>query len=304
MIGGWCSTDANYKCPASNKEECDAQNGDWCVSSGMSSTTASAANMGWCNSVKGSCPVNDKATCTAKGRKWCSYNNSSSTTTTPMYSNGWCANVGEKCPDDNNVPPPVPPPTPPITMSWPNTQTECDSYSGRWCANNYGGYCQMATRKCPPQIKTGYMMCWDNSMVSSGSTCPDMPTTETACLKTGKHWCANMAAVSSALTMNSGWCSNETCMVMPPAGMMICPDGVSSAKKLTDCPKGGLTLPPPPEPVRTIDCPDGERVPAGIPCPVYIICEGGVKDKSKDQFPKPDEISDCRSNGGSWCSAS
>ncbi len=116
----------------------------------------------------------------------------------------------------------------------------------------------MATMTCPAPYKEGTMTCWDNTQIPNTQSCPTMPTTETACKAVNKNWCVSTYSGGSS---GSGWCSANSCMSMPPAGQMTCPDGKSFGKVLTDCPKGTTVIPTPepkpepkPEPTPEKDC--------------------------------------------------
>ncbi len=297
---GWCAT-SGQTCPAYDEASCKAQNGEWCkdqyqVNSGS----------GWCASNGGSCPVNDQATCTAKNRTWCP---------NQYGGQGWCASTGYSCngtsqtgptpvvspvvtpnqPASNQPAPSSTSPTAPSTnlvtpvtptpvFTWPMKETECKMYYGLWCQSSGGpvmsvnsGYCNMANRTCPTPLPMNQTRCWDNSSVLMGSLCPAMPDNGTDCKKQGKYWCVPSGG-------GSGWCSVDVCMVNPPAGKMSCPDGISFAAALTDCPKKpGEIVSPPVDEILT-KCADGSSVQKGIACP-------------------DDTVSVCAGKGGVWCSA-
>ena len=304
---GWCTSSATEKCPAYTETDCKTQNGDWCPPSYSGGT-------GWCNSMPGSCPINDKATCEAKSRSWC---------TSQYGGSGWCTSTGMTCSGTytppsptptpyptpttpTTTPTPTPPPTPAPTFTWPNTQTDCETYSGLWCKNESSystsytmlGWCNMATQKCPIASKPGYMTCWDNSQVRNDSICPAMPSNATDCKKRGYNWCTSTV---SAYSSSSGWCSFNVCGATPTAGQMTCPDGLNSSATLTGCPKKAVPTPVPiPEPIYT-QCPDGSRVVTGSSCAATYTCPNGSMVKSADQCPKEDEISTCLNKGNVWC---
>ena len=285
---GWCSynSSAAYTCPAYDSASCTAQSGEWC--------TYTTGTGGWCN-TSGGCPINDSATCIAKGRKWC----------TSTYGSGWCtATATETCPStstDTTTPPAVTP----VNFSWPNTQVDCEKYQGKWCPSTgsytySSGSCNMANQACWESPKAGYMTCWDNTQVLSGSVCPTMPSTETECKRQNKYWCNSTAGGTSSFSVSFGWCSGTPCSVMPPAGKMTCPDGVSFGATLTECPQKSSTTPVP-TPVTTL-CPDGSRVVIGATCPSSYTCPNGTIVKSSDQCPKQeDPIATCLQRGGMWC---
>lgn len=176
-----------------------------------------------------------------------------------------------------------------MTMSWPSTKTECDTYSGKWCdstgsAGMSGGWCQMAGMDCPAPYKAGYMTCWDNSSVPSGSSCPTSPQNENDCTKLGKYWCKSQYSSTT-----SGWCQPNKCSSMPPSGQMTCPDGYSFASSLSNCPKNGSAA-----------------VPAPLPTPEQkFLCWDGTPATTADRCPKKqDDVTSCIEKGGTWCTDS
>lgn len=290
---GWCATTGST-CPANDAPSCTAQGGEWC--------TPSYGGTGWCNSMLGSCPVNDKATCETKGRSWCS--DSSST-------GGWCASTGGTCPGAsgttvNTTPVPTTPTYP--TMSWPSTESDCTKYKGVWCKSTatysstytMPGACYYAGQTCPVTPPAGKMSCWDGSFVDNYSSCPTTPSTKTDCTGKGYKWCDSTASTYS--TTYTGWCmgSNSSCPTYPPAGKMSCPDGVTFATTLTDCPTAQTTVAQP----TTKTCPDGKVVDASAACPVtFKTCPDGSKVETTVTCPvkTEDPATTCLSKGGKWC---
>ncbi len=210
--------------------------------------------------------------------------------------------------------PVIPTPTPPPTMSygsWPSTQTDCQSFSGRWCStigSSYsggsGGYCQMANMTCPVMPRSGYMSCWDKSEVPNGGNCPVMPQNQTDCTKMGKNWCS-----STYGGPNNGWCSPDICQMMTPPGQMTCPDGKTFVTSFDNCPRTNVTTPLPviPNPEFTT-CPTGKVVRKGDPCPApdaTVTCANGTTAPTITACPpievKQDEITKCLNTGNVWC---
>lgn len=293
--GGWCG-EVGYKCPAYDQPSCTAQGSEWCTSSYGS---------GWCSTVPGSCPINDKATCESKSRTWCIDSSSYST------SGGWCASTGSSCPSTSTSTTPTPSPTP-VYSSWPSTESDCTKYKGVWCVSTYtGGYsmmsgsCMMAGQTCPSATPAGKMSCWDGTYVDTYSSCPTTPSGKSDCETKGYKWC-DSTAVSSYTTYSSGWCTGKTynCPTYPPAGKMSCPDGVTFATTLTECPKAdaGVTSPISPT-LKT--CPDGSVIDKSWVCPVvFLTCSDGVtKVRSLTDCPikTEDSISTCLNKKGVWC---
>ena len=283
---GWCSY-STTACPAYDSASCSAQSGTWCA--------YTSGSGGWCATPPSTCPINDQASCTAAGRSWCA---------SAYGGQGWCSSAGMTCSGTYTppTPTPTPTPTPAPAFTWPNTQTDCETYSGLWCKNESSystsysmmGWCNMATQKCPVTPKQGYMTCWDNSQVRNDSICPTMPSTATDCKRVGYNWCTSTV---SAYSSSSGWCSYNVCGATPPAGQMTCPDGINSSAALTGCPKKAV---PVPEPIYT-QCPDGTKILAGGSCMETYTCPNGSTVKSADQCPKEDEISTCLNKGYVWC---
>ncbi|TSC84282.1 MAG: hypothetical protein G01um101413_577 [Parcubacteria group bacterium Gr01-1014_13] len=289
--GGWCA-EVGYKCPAYDEPSCVAQGSEWCTSSYGS---------GWCSTTPGSCPVNDKATCESKSRTWCVDSSSYST------SGGWCANTGSTCPSSSTSTTPTPTPVYPIS-SWPNTESDCTKYKGVWCVNTYtsgygtmSGSCMTAGQTCYVTPPSGKMSCWDGSFVDTYSSCPSTPTTKSDCETKGNKWC-DSSTVSTYSTYSSGWCTGKTqnCPAYPPVGKMTCPDGVTFATTLTECPTAGTTLISPT--LKT--CPDGSIVDKSWVCPVVlIICSDGTKLRDSTDCPvkTDDSVSVCLNKKGVWC---
>ena len=329
---GWCSYSTS-PCTAYDAASCAAQSGEWCA-------YAAPATGGYCNSVPGTCPINDEPTCTSKARTWCAgtsggmgwcattgstcpANDATScaaqngTWCTSSYGgSGWCASTASSCPSASGTttntstyttPTPTPTPTYP-SMSWPNTESDCTKYKGVWCASTVtGGYgamagsCMMAGQTCWVSPPAGKMSCWDGSFVDNYSSCPTTPSTQTDCTGKGYKWCDSSA--STYATTYAGWCMGKTqnCPTYPPAGKMSCPDGVTFATTLTECPTAGTTLISPT--LKT--CPDGSIVDKSWVCPVvFLTCSDGVtKVRSLTDCPvkTEDSVTTCLNKKGVWC---
>lgn len=289
MGSGWCAN-VGEKCPAYDEPSCKAQGSEWC--------TSSYGGSGWCSNTPGSCPVNDKATCDSKGRSWCP---DSSTM------GGWCASTGGSCPNTTVTTSTTPTYIPPATMSWPNTESDCTKYKGVWCVSTYtGGYgmmsgsCNMAGQTCYVAPPSGKMSCWDGSFVDNYSTCPSTPVTKTDCEAKSGKWCDSTASSYSTYT-SSGWCAGKTsnCPTYPPAGKMSCPDGVTFATTLTECPTSSAVTTP-----TTKTCPDGSTIAFTATCPVvYKVCPDGSKVETTVICPEKteDSVSACLNKKGVWC---
>jgi len=292
---GWCATTGST-CPANDAPSCTAQGGEWC--------TSSYGGTGWCATGSySSCPINDKATCESKSRTWCvdAYNSA----------NNWCASTGGSCPSTSASTSStyVSPTTPYTSMSWPNTESDCTKYKGVWCASSatyassytMPGSCMMAGQTCWVSPPAGKMSCWDGSFVDNYSSCPITPTTKTDCTGKGYKWCDSTASTYS--TTYVGWCSGSSsnCPTYPPAGKMSCPDGVTFATTLTECPTAGTTLISPT--LKT--CPDGSIVDKSWVCPVvFLTCSDGVtKVRSLTDCPvkTEDSVTTCLNKKGVWC---
>lgn len=281
---------------------------------------------GWCNmpspianaAMTSGCPIYTKVECHAKSRTWCEPTSTSSSYTA---SSGWCQQLTDTygCgmnytaikPDGTIVvpKPTEPAPVPPAYNMWPSNKSDCESYYGRWCestnagyANSYStGWCQSGTKQCPPAYKPGYTSCWDGTQIPSSGTCPMTPTNKADCEKNGKYWCTYESTSAYSPMTTSGWCSSDKCMPSVPANYIMCPDGSSSAKMLSGCPKKGAVTPPPI--VDTI-CPDGSVMVAGkCPQPPAYQCSNGVIAKSPQDCPKggDDKVTECLNTGGVWC---
>ncbi len=284
---GYCATTGS-SCPANDPTSCAAQNGEWCTSTNNGGSS-------WCSTGSySSCPINDKATCESKGRAWCvdAYNSA----------NNWCANTGSSCPSVSTSTTPTPIPPYPVS-SWPNTESDCTKYKGVWCVSTYtsaysmmSGSCMMGGQTCPVATPAGKMSCWDGSFVDMYSSCPTTPSTKTDCETKGAKWCESTGG--SASTYNTGWCTgkNYSCPTYPPAGKMSCPDGVTFATTLTECPTASI--------VTTKTCPDGSLVASTVICPVTVkTCPDGSIVESTRTCPvkTEDSMSVCLNKKGVWC---
>lgn len=288
---GWCAN-VGEKCPAYDEASCKAQGSEWC--------TSSYGGSGWCSSTAGSCPINDKATCESKGRSWCIDSSSYST------SGGWCASTGSTCPSTSGTTSSTYTP-PPATFTWPSTESDCTKYKGVWCKNTYpstysAGSCNMAGQTCYVAPPAGKMSCWDGSFVDTYSSCPTTPSTKTDCETKGYKWCDTTASSYSSSYTSSGWCTGKTynCPTYPPTGKMSCPDGVTFATTLTECPTTQTTVVQP----TTKTCPDGKVVDASVACPVtFKTCPDGSKVETTVNCPEKttDQTTTCLSKGGKWC---
>ncbi|MEK7644206.1 MAG: hypothetical protein AAB390_02805 [Patescibacteria group bacterium] len=312
--GGWCATSGS-SCPATDLNSCTANGGEWCVSSYGGSN--------WCASTPGSCPVNDQATCTSKGRQWCP--------STSPNGYGWCASSGGSCPstttpttdsnmytcaDGTKVSNSSQCPTTPTTYtSWPSTQTDCEKYKGVWCSSSGSGYssygmstytgsCMMAGQACTTSTPTNMIRCWDDSTVPMSSSCPTTPSNQSDCTVKSGVWCPS--------TYGNGYCTSKSnsCPKNPPSGQMVCPDNLTFATKLTDCPVLETKVPEPVIQQKT--CPDGSIVNKNALCPAVIekitICPDGQKvvegQTCTERKPIVDDpISTCLKQSGSWCKA-
>lgn len=284
---GWCAN-AGEKCPAYDEPSCKAQGSEWC--------TSSYGGSGWCSTTSGTCPINDKATCIAKGRSWCADTSAYST------SGGWCANAGGTCPGTSGTASSTY--TPPATFTWPSIESDCTKYKGVWCKNMYpstysDGSCMMAGQTCPSATPAGKMSCWNGTYVDTWSNCPSSPTTKSDCETKGYKWCDTSSA--SVPSTYSGWCSGQAsnCPTYPPVGKMTCPDGVTFATTLSECPTSQTTVQP-----TTKTCPDGKVVDVGVACPViFKICPDGSKVETTVTCPvkTDDQATTCLSKGGKWC---
>lgn len=207
-------------------------------------------------------------------------------------------------PDGTTVTPKPENTTPPLMpFSWPQEKVSCESYYGRWCestATSYAsGWCQSGTRTCPKAYRSGYMTCWDGKEVPTGGTCAVVPTNKSDCEKNGSYWCAYESTYS---VTSGGWCSSESCQPSSPAGYMTCPDGKTTAKQLSSCPKKDGTIP---KPITDYTCPDGSKARTAAECPKVptYLCSNGVIAKSPQDCPKDgdDKINECLNAGGTWC---
>lgn len=307
---GWCAT-TGTTCPANDSATCATQGGEWC--------TSSYGGSGWCSTTIGSCPINDQATCVSKGRSWCASATFSGT--------GWCATTGSTCPNttpvatsttsttytcsdgskvsDSTMCPRV------NTMTWPNTESDCKKYKGVWCASSgsayssysnsynsyvYTGSCMMAGSTCPVQTPANMYRCWDDTTVSSYSSCPSTPMNSSDCTAKGGNWCE-----SSGSSWSSGWCNSKSnpCSKMPPAGKMTCPDNQTFVTSISECPTASVV-----EQKQTKTCSNGTIVSIDATCPIaYITCADGQKVPEGAECPKKieDGISTCINKGGTWC---
>ena len=181
------------------------------------------------------------------------------------------------------------------------------------------GSCMMAGQTCPVAAPAGQMTCWDGSTVANYTSCPAMPTDSAGCVAKGANWCVSSATSYGGST---GYCmgKSSTCPKYPPAGQMTCPDNVTFATTLTECPTvGSTTLSPT---LKT--CPDGSIVDKTWVCPVvYLTCsDGKTKVKSLSECPitfktcpdgskvestvtcpvkTEDQVTACLGKNGKWC---
>ncbi len=215
---------------ATTATDCQTRGGEWC-----SNTSGGVA---WCATV-GTCPINDKASCEALNRKWC----------TSSFGGGGCSAPGYDCGGAVSNTQPTPSSSA-GAFAWPTTKSGCENYYGAWCESTgsgmttSGGACQMGNTSCPNPIKPGYTACRDNSQTSQPGSCAPMPTTELDCGKQGRNWCKMQTTGGATGSTNSGWCSVQPCMAMPPSGMMTCPDGKSFSATMAGCPSKTPTTSP------------------------------------------------------------
>ena len=261
---------------ATNSADCITRGGEWCP--------AMNGGNAWCGTI-GTCPITDKTTCESKGRSWC----------TSTFGGGGCTTAGYDCSGNFKGLPAtttqtqqqtttdtakttteaVKTTTPTQTFTWPQTKSECDQYSAKWCGGDTSGYCTMPQRNCFVPAKPGFMTCWDGNMVSYTSVCATMPTTEIACGQAGKFWC-NYNVLQNGTAQSGGFCSAELCSPAPPTGKMTCPDGRTFAASLTECP---------------------HKTPKSFTC----IDGAVVTDMSACSVVKKDEVSLCLEAKGTWC---
>ncbi|MEK7131760.1 MAG: hypothetical protein AAB797_03460, partial [Patescibacteria group bacterium] len=299
--GGYCAT-GGATCPINDGASCAAKGRTWCNYS-TPGITAGSMGSGYCANTGEKCPAYDEPSCTAQGSKWCAGVMSGGTS-------GWCASsTGSTCPSSSGATTtvtPIPTPTYPVS-SWPNTESDCTKYKGVWCVSTYtGGYstmsgsCMTAGQTCPSATPAGKMSCWDGSYVDTYSSCPTTPSTKDDCTTKGYKWC-DSSTVSTYSTYSSGWCTGKTqnCPTYPSAGKMSCPDGVTFATTLMECPTAQTTILP-----TTKTCPDGKVVDASATCPVtYKTCPNGSQVESTVACPEKtdDSVSACLNKKGVWC---
>lgn len=307
---GWCAS-TGMTCPANDSATCSTQGGEWC--------TSNYGGSGWCATTPGSCPINDEATCVVKGRSWCA----------STYGGGWCATTGSTCPNTTPVATSTQsttytcsdgskvsdstmcPKATPMTYAWPNTENDCKKYKGVWCSSsysssygaynnsytNYSGSCMMAGSTCPVTTPVNMYRCWDDTTVSSYSSCSSTPMSSSDCTAKGGNWCE-----SSGSSWTSGWCNSKSnpCSKMPPSGKMTCPDNQTFVTTINECPTAVIVEIKP----TTKTCSDGTTIAIDATCPkAYITCSDGQKVPEGTECPKKveDSVSTCINKGGSWC---
>jgi len=135
------------------------------------------------------------------------------------------------------IDPPKPLPLPSVgEWDWPSSPSDCVYYKGKWCeyadtytapagyhtamTPMYNGYCKMGNEECEPKDKK-------------------------ECASVGRHWCEYDATPGYVSYSNStnGWCSYEACEKYAKPGMIVCPDGITDAKSIKDCPNIGGKAP-------------------------------------------------------------
>ncbi len=244
---GWCAKNmgaTNYECPIYEEKTCLGKGRTWCKDTWGGSCMTSSSD--WCSGTKvypnslnngtpGGVPVPSP---------------------TPSYFTcpGGLMNMDGTCAQSTPSPWPSPKPSilpiitpkPPVLIDppkplplpsvgeweWPNSPSECDYYKGKWCeyADNVytapaamtpmvNGYCKMGTEECEPKDKK-------------------------ECAFKGRHWCEYETTPGNASHGGSnGWCSYETCEKYAKPAMIVCPDGVTDAKSIKDCPNIGGKAP-------------------------------------------------------------
>lgn len=260
-----------------SKTDCNYYKGNWCeqYTQGYSAPTIQS---GYCSMGTKKCEPNTKDECQSRGRYWCEFTDVSGTITTAAAT-GFCSydpctkipNPGMvACPDGvslaktyNDCPHTDILPVTNINV-WPSDKQACQNFKGTWCENTYSSYCINGNRKCEPKNKD-------------------------ECQSRGRYWCEDTYASGyKASTSSSGWCSYDPCQKMSAPGMMICPDGVTSAKTLKECPTSGLVPPP-----------DYQKCPNGLlqmngKCAEEVCPPGTQKDlvnyMSNKCIPLPQEV--------------